>query len=225
MDILILKDYVYSNPKGWSAVQGIRLPDGRFMVPKRVLTEPSLQEAVPEINEKLDTESEVLPLPDSGTITEGSIYQWDDPDLSPDEQPSNLFVCRQTHERTVYKPTETPALFISLNTDEGILGWIPMEQVIVGDIRLYNEVKYECIQAHVTQSDWTPDSTPTLWKVYEEPGGEYSVWVQPTGGHDAYNTGDIVWFPEEDTTLYRSLIDANVWSPTVYPAGWEVYTP
>lgn len=44
-------------------------------------------------------------------------------------------------------------------------------------------------------------------------------WVQPTGSHDAYNTGDLVTFEGQ---VYRSLIDGNVWSPTAYPAGWEL---
>lgn len=43
-------------------------------------------------------------------------------------------------------------------------------------------------------------------------------WVQPTGAHDAYNIGDLVTFQGQ---TYRSLINANVWSPAVYPAGWE----
>ena len=45
-------------------------------------------------------------------------------------------------------------------------------------------------------------------------------WNQPTGAHDAYNTGDIVNY---NGTLYKSLIDGNVWAPDAYPAGWEVY--
>lgn len=42
-------------------------------------------------------------------------------------------------------------------------------------------------------------------------------WVQPTGAQDAYNTGDRVTF---EGAVYTSTIDANVWSPTGYPAGW-----
>ena len=58
---------------------------------------------------------------------------------------------------------------------------------------------------------WTNLSGPVT-----EP--EYSEWVQPTGAHDANNTGDKVIF---EGHLWESLIDANVWSPTVYPAGWR----
>ena len=46
----------------------------------------------------------------------------------------------------------------------------------------------------------------------------YPKWSRPTGAHDAYNTGDIV---DYNGTLYKSLIEGNVWSPEEYPAGWE----
>ena len=49
-------------------------------------------------------------------------------------------------------------------------------------------------------------------------GDTYPEWVQPTGAHDAYNTGDIVMY---NGTAYRSLIDGNVWAPDAYPQGWE----
>jgi len=68
---------------------------------------------------------------------------------------------------------------------------------------------------------WEPSSSvPALWEEINVDGGEpeYQEWVQPTGGHDAYNTGDIVIF---NGHLWESLIDGNVWSPAVYPAGWQ----
>lgn len=43
-------------------------------------------------------------------------------------------------------------------------------------------------------------------------------WVEPSGIHDAYQTGDVVAFEGAE---YRSVIDGNVWSPTAYPQGWE----
>ena len=55
------------------------------------------------------------------------------------------------------------------------------------------------------------------WReVVEE--GETPEWVQPTGAHDAYQTGDRVMFEGAE---YVSLIDGNTWSPTAYPQGWE----
>ena len=90
----------------------------------------------------------------------------------------------------------------------------------VDDRVQYGGTLYKCVQAHTSQADWTPDITPALWVAVSIE--EYPEWVQPTGAHDAYNIGDIVSY---NGTLYISLIDANVWSPEGYPAGWEVYTP
>lgn len=83
----------------------------------------------------------------------------------------------------------------------------------------YGEKLYRCVQAHTSQTDWTPDATPALWTEVAKPG-EIPVWKQPTGAQDAYNKGDRVWYPEKNTTVYESLIDANVYSPEAYPAGW-----
>lgn len=87
----------------------------------------------------------------------------------------------------------------------------------VGDPQLYRVV-----QAHTSQADWTPDSVPALYTPIGLTEEGYPVWSQPTGGHDAYNTGDIVQY---NGKLYKSLIDGNVWSPDTYPQGWKEYTP
>lgn len=42
-------------------------------------------------------------------------------------------------------------------------GWKVGEKVSAGDRRLYNSVWYECLQAHTTQADWTPDVAVSLW--------------------------------------------------------------
>ena len=86
----------------------------------------------------------------------------------------------------------------------------------VNDRIRYGVNLYKCVQAHTSQADWIPDVTPALWvKVSVE---EWPEWVQPTGAHDAYNTGDKVTY---NGKRYISLIDANVYSPDGYPAGWE----
>lgn len=86
----------------------------------------------------------------------------------------------------------------------------------VGDPQLYRVV-----QEHTSQEDWTPDTTASLYTPIGLNDEGYPVWSQPTGAHDAYNTGDIV---DYNGTLYKSLIDGNVYAPDAYPAGWEVYT-
>ena len=77
---------------------------------------------------------------------------------------------------------------------------------------------YECVQSHRSQANWTPETTPALWKEVPKPG-EIPVWKQPTGAQDAYMIGDKVWYPDKDTTVYVSTVDNNVWQPGVY--GWD----
>lgn len=86
----------------------------------------------------------------------------------------------------------------------------------LGDRVQYNELLYKCAQAHTSQDNWTPDLTPALWA--RTSTDEWPEWVQPTGAQDAYNKGDKVTYKGEH---YISLIDANVYSPEAYPAGWE----
>lgn len=83
----------------------------------------------------------------------------------------------------------------------------------VGDPQLY-KVNIE----HTAQADWTPATSPSLFKAIGLDDEGYPVWSQPTGAHDAYNAGDIVNY---NGTLYKSLIDGNVYSPVAYPSGWE----
>lgn len=85
----------------------------------------------------------------------------------------------------------------------------------------YDGKLYKVVQAHTSQSDWTPDKTPALFTEVAKPG-EIPVWRQPTGAQDAYNKGDKVHYPTADDPVYESLIDANVWSPNDYPQGWKV---
>lgn len=86
----------------------------------------------------------------------------------------------------------------------------------VGDPQLY-----KVAQAHTSQADWTPDANPALYVAIGLDDSGYPVWSQPSGAHDAYNTGDIVNY---NGTLYQSLIDGNVYSPEAYPTGWAVYS-
>lgn len=55
----------------------------------------------------------------------------------------------------------------------------------------------------------------------EEPIGpieEYPEFVQPTGAHDCYNTGDKITY---NGKKYICKMDGCIWAPDVYPAGWE----
>jgi len=155
-----------------------------------------------------DVATNYSPLPSSGWIEAGKIYSYQ----------SRFVICRQSHERTIYPPEQTPALFAVYRANASdTLDWVAGEKVEKDMVRLYATKKYICLQGHQTQEDWTPDKTSVLWKEIIEQPTTYPAWVQPTGAHDAYQIGDKVTF---NGHLWESKINANVWSPTVYPAGW-----
>lgn len=88
----------------------------------------------------------------------------------------------------------------------------------VDDRVRYDEVLYKVLQAHISQSDWTPDVAVSLFvRVSVE---EWPEWVQPTGAQDAYNIGDRV---SHNDKHWESLIDANVWEPSEsVPTLWAL---
>ena len=91
--------------------------------------------------------------------------------------------------------------------------WEPNVNYAVGTLRTYGEEErklYKCVQAHKSQSDWTPDKTPALWVLAGDPAEEWPEWVQPIGAQDAYMAGDKV---SHGGKHWVSDVDANVWEP------------
>ena len=84
---------------------------------------------------------------------------------------------------------------------------------------MYHNKFYKVLQDHTSQSDWTPDAASSLYVEIADPSNEYPEFKQPTGAHDAYAKDAKVTFEGKH---YKSLIDANVYSPTAYPAGWNL---
>lgn len=128
----------------------------------------------------------------------------------------------QLFAATLYDKEETAVEIASLYPV-----WAADKQYKVNDIVQYgtNSVGdpqlYLVLQAHKSQSDWLPDATSSLYKKMGISESGYPIWTQPLGAVDAYNLGDIVSY---NGKLYKSIINANVWVPDAYPAGWEEYT-
>ena len=82
----------------------------------------------------------------------------------------------------------------------------------------YEGILYKCLQAHTSQVGWTPTAAPSLWaKVLIPDENVIPEWEQPDSTNP-YMIGDRVMFEGE---VYESLINSNIWSPAVYPAGWK----
>lgn len=84
---------------------------------------------------------------------------------------------------------------------------------------MYHDKFYKVLQGHTSQADWTPDTASSLYVEIADPAEEWPEFKQPIGAHDAYAKDAKVTF---ESKHYKSLIDANVYSPTAYPQGWEL---
>ena len=75
----------------------------------------------------------------------------------------------------------------------------------------YNGKLYKVLQAHTSQTDWSPDAAPSLFaEVLPGQGGtEPGEWVQPDSTNP-YMTGDQV---THNGATWESMIDNNVWEP------------
>lgn len=63
-----------------------------------------------------------------------------------------------------------------------------------------------------------PDNAPTLWEDIAYKQG-YRIIPETITAGTAFAKDECGWWGD---ALYKSLIDANVYTPAAYPAGWEV---
>lgn len=74
----------------------------------------------------------------------------------------------------------------------------------------YNGTLYKCLTAHTSQSDWTPEASPSLWaKVLIPDPTVIPAWEQPDSTNP-YSKGDKV---THSGRTWESLVDNNVWEP------------
>ena len=94
--------------------------------------------------------------------------------------------------------------------------WEPNVKYDIGAMRTDADALYKCVQAHTSQADWRPSTTPALWAKVGDPADEWPEWSRPIGAHDAYAAGDKV---SHNDKHWISNVDTNVWEPGVY--GWN----
>lgn len=110
-----------------------------------------------------------------------------------------------------------------LATDEQALevlaiypAWREEVEYAVGDRVLYEDVLYRVLQAHTSQTTWTPDVSASLFaKVLIPDVNIIPEWEQPDSTNP-YMIGDKV---KHNSKTWVSIVDNNVWEPGVY--GWE----
>ena len=142
------------------------------------------------------------PLPTSGWLTAGEFYSYG----------ADIVIVRQSHNRTLFPPATTPALFMFYQVGAGIQAWIVGELVYVGTHRMYNSVEYVCRQQHVTQADWTPPAAITLWQAVVPASPDWKTGV-------AYKVGDHVLYGGFEWVCGQAHTSIATW----YPGAPGVY--
>ena len=83
----------------------------------------------------------------------------------------------------------------------------------IGNLALYQGATWKCIQAHRSQSDWTPVRTPSLWvKVPTSDQWDYPV---------QYAVGTQVLFDGVGYRCRQAHTSQAAWTPAATPALWE----
>lgn len=147
-----------------------------------------------------------------------------------------LYQVLQDHTSAAeWTPDTATSLYKAVGIDpSGIPLWVqPLgatDAYNIGDIVMHNGKKWE---SSIDNNVWEPgvygweevtastDGGDDTTESETTPAETIPDFVQPTGAHDAYNKGDKVKF---EGKVYESLIDANTYSPSAYPAGWTEVT-
>ena len=164
--------YLQANRPGYNAekwADPIQSADGTQWTVKQPIEEEIQKWEIPinTENEKAKAVGITEDLPESGQVIEGKFYLYK----------GDVLRCRQTHDRTIYEPKDTPALFSFFRDNTNQLQWIENEEVEAGWKRIYNDVMYKCIQPHMTLIGWEPDKTPALWEEVQQQGELPPQWI------------------------------------------------
>lgn len=185
----------------------------------RMITDPVLDRKVvdnieingkPAIETKVDYPVKVgktifPPLPAGGALKKGQVYSYN----------NGAVMVVQDHERTIYAPELTPALFSFYREVTEGQPWIVGEQIVLNATRTYNGKTYKCIQAHQSQESWNPELTVgTLWQVVPATA-EWMVGV-------AYKVNDIVTYQGNTYRCLQGHTSQAGWFPSAVPALWQL---
>ena len=136
-----------------------------------------------------------------------------------DAQRAKFLAMRKALDGFVEKIVENP---VEINNNTAAIRLWKPGAYIVGDVRMYNEIPYKCVQAHDSTGNetWNPAETPALWMQYHGTTPETARhWIAPTGAHDMYKVSEyMIW---TDGLTYRCKVD-TIYSPSDYAAAWEL---
>lgn len=87
-------------------------------------------------------------------------------------------------------------------------------------INWHGQLKRAAVDLWDTETN-NPDNAPTLWEDVAYKDG-YRIIPETITATLAFSYGELGWWGD---TLYRSLMDGNVYTPEQYDAGWEKVNP
>lgn len=95
--------------------------------------------------------------------------------------------------------------------------WLVNVEYRTGDVRQFADKLYRCNLNHTSQESWKPDVSPSLWTqiMYRDGIRIIPDVIEAT---QPFTKDERGWWKDD---LYVSLIDANVYTPEQYPAGWQ----
>jgi hypothetical protein len=106
--------------------------------------------------------------------------------------------------------SEAPELFGTLKYDSGLIK--------AGTRINWNGViKRASVDLWDTEAN-TPSNAPSLWEDIAYKQG-YRIIPETITAGTAFSKDEMGWWGE---TLYKSVIDGNVWTPVAHASGWEV---
>ena len=96
--------------------------------------------------------------------------------------------------------------------------WAVGIDVAVGEVYAWDGTLVECIQAHTTQADWTPDVTPSLWKIHRTDSGNGPIaWIPGI----TVEVGEQVIYNDQTYNVLQGHTTQEGWEPDVSPALFE----
>lgn len=64
----------------------------------------------------------------------------------------------------------------------------------------------------------SPDNAPSLWEDILYRDG-YRIILETITAGTAFANGERGWWGD---SLYESVVDNNIWTPSAYPSGWKI---
>lgn len=105
----------------------------------------------------------------------------------------------------------SPAMFPRFKNDGSVLEY-------GARINWKGEVKKVAVAALYQRVDQNPDNAPTLWEDIQYKDG-YRIIPMTITAAGAFALNECGWWKG---VLYKSKLEANVWTPEVNPDGWEM---